>query len=74
MKNMDMNEKPSITPEILRIMETALREFKQDGKVVSARCDVCGSLIELNWLNDRRTAVSIQCSCGKFRGSLKGLL
>ena len=58
----------------IRIAETALAEFIKNGKVTSAKCDVCGSLIEMSWLGDRQSAVSIKCSCGKFHGSLRGLL
>jgi hypothetical protein len=68
------NEESSDDLVVLRITETALREFQENGKVISARCNVCGGLIELNWLGDKRTAVSIKCSCGKFHGALKGLL
>lgn len=64
----------SNTSVVLRITETALREFKENGEVISARCDACGNLIQMKWLNDRRTAVSINCPCGKFHGTLKGLL
>jgi len=56
----------------LAITEAALREFLQGGNVTSARCDVCGELIVLEWLSP--TALSIKCSCGKFHGALRGIL
>ena len=59
---------------MLRITETALAEFTKNGKLISASCDTCGSLIEICWLGNRRSAVSIKCSCGKFHGALRGLL
>jgi hypothetical protein len=52
------NENDAISPTlniqnesvVLRITETTLAEFLKSGRVPSARCDVCGSLIELKWL------------------------
>jgi hypothetical protein len=73
---MEMNRSsdPSNDPVVLRIVDTALAEFMKDGMVTSARCDVCGSLIEISWLGTRRSAVSIRCSCGKFHGIFRGML
>lgn len=69
-----MNSDSSNESVVLQITESALAEFMKNGKVTSARCDKCGNLIELSWLNDRRSAVSIKCPCGKFHGALRGLL
>lgn len=59
---------------ILTILDAAILEFKRDGKVTTARCNVCASLIELQWLGPIRSAVSVKCPCGKFHGTMKGLL
>jgi len=65
---------PDDLAALATITEAALREFKDKGEVISVRCDVCGSLIELRWLGANQSAVSIKCSCGRFHGALRGLL
>jgi hypothetical protein len=71
-------EKTSPQPEdaqaTVTIINNAVAEFKRDGRVSTVHCDVCGSLIELQWLGSNQTALSIKCICGKFHGNLRGLL
>jgi hypothetical protein len=59
---------------VQRITEAALKEFREIGEVKSVRCAVCGTLLELKRLGDKKSAVSIRCSCGRFHGALRGLL
>ena len=71
---MDKPRKLRIDPVTQKTMDAALIEFTNRGKVTTVRCDACGSLIELDWLGKIRTAVSMRCSCGKYNGTLRGLL
>lgn len=55
----------------IELLENAIGEFREFGKVVSAKCDSCGSLIKI--VEIRESAWSVQCSCGKFNDTLRGI-
>jgi hypothetical protein len=53
------------------LIDTALLEFERQGKATTARCDKCGSIIEVKGLG--KTTWEIKCSCGRFAGVFRGL-
>jgi len=68
------NHQDPLGQSVAELTEAALREFREHGKVVSTRCDLCGRVIEIKWLGEKRSGVSLKCSCGKFHGTFRGLL
>src|SRR4051812_37533990 len=54
-----------------KIVESAIREFENHGKVLTVRCEKCGNLIEVK----RRGQASweFKCPCGWCNGVLRGI-
>ncbi len=57
--------------QAVRLLDLALDEFARNGEVTSVHCDVCGSIIEIKTITD--TTYSVNCSCGKFRSTMRGI-
>jgi hypothetical protein len=74
MSGMTAPTEPPDEQAILVLTEAAVREFREHGTVSSIHCDVCGGLIDLKWLGNNRSAISIKCPCGRFHGALRGIL
>ena len=55
----------------LALLDAAMAEFQEKGRVISVTCDVCGTPIEITAIGDE--AWSVRCRCGKFNDTLRGL-
>ena len=67
----EKSRKPDPDPEAIRLLESAFAEFARYGAVSSIRCDECNGVIEITKIGE--DAHEVNCSCGKFKDTLKGL-
>ncbi|HEX8262029.1 MAG TPA: hypothetical protein VF547_04050 [Allosphingosinicella sp.] len=69
---MDETKKPkSKRVPNMDLLDRAMGEFQDYGRVVSVKCDECDGLIEIVALGD--SAWSMRCPCGKFNDTLRGI-
>lgn len=55
---------------IMAVIFRAIEEQQRDGRVTTARCEVCGALLAVD---DRVTAWVTSCKCGRYNETLRGL-
>lgn len=68
----DTRQRPRrIDPAALDLLERAMEEYQQQGRVETVRCDRCGDVIQITALSP--TAHAVECTCGKFRDTLRGI-
>lgn len=53
------------------LLDKALSEYRSQGAVMTARCDSCGGLLEVEARGEN--SFSVSCPCGKYRDTLRGL-
>jgi hypothetical protein len=56
---------------ILAVIDRALEEFRQQGKGTTVTCDACTGLLSVVALGS--TAWRLDCPCGRYRDTLRGL-
>jgi len=54
-----------------KIVESAIREYEEHGKVVTVLCEKCGNLIEVKRRGD--ASWELKCRCGWCSGVLRGI-
>ncbi len=55
----------------LELLDAAMGEFQEHGRVITVKCDNCDKLIEIRALSD--TAWAVSCPCGTFNDTFRGI-
>ncbi|SHK46436.1 hypothetical protein SAMN02745181_3849 [Rubritalea squalenifaciens DSM 18772] len=66
-----MKKRKSLDSETFAIIEAALKEFKDHGRVLTVTCPHCGSLVEVKAAGSE--IFEMKCDCGYFNDTLKGI-
>jgi hypothetical protein len=55
------------------LLVKAVEQYWQTGKVVDAKCDRYGGLIEVTPRGEMGRAFSVNCPCGRYKDTMRGL-
>jgi len=57
----------------VRVLEAAVEEFERVGEVKTVRCNECEGLISVRRVGQWGESYSLECECGRFNSTLRGV-